>query len=219
MTNKLASELLTDPDFAALMCSRLCHDLVSPVGALSNGLELLAEEQEPEMQAQVRDLLMQSAQQTNHKLQYFRLAFGSAAAYGQMIALEEAQNVIRGLLADKKINFTAQFGAQSADKNMVRLLLNLILVVHEALIRGGDVHVEVGLPTLGSNQLRISFSGPRVILPASVREVFSAPDPAIAVDPRLVPVVLARASAQALGLGLSLHEESAHNFILTAGLA
>ena len=44
-------------DLAAMLCSRLCHDMLSPVGALSNGLELLAMETDPEMRANVVELL------------------------------------------------------------------------------------------------------------------------------------------------------------------
>ena len=65
-------------DFASMMASRLCHDLLSPVGAFANGLELLADEKDPEMRARVLDLLEQSARTSAAKLKFFRLAFGSA---------------------------------------------------------------------------------------------------------------------------------------------
>ena len=65
-------------DLAAMLCSRLCHDMLSPVGALSNGLELLAMETDPEMRANVVELLEQSATISTNKLKFFRLAFGSA---------------------------------------------------------------------------------------------------------------------------------------------
>ena len=67
-------------DFASMLASRLCHDLLSPVGAFANGLELLADEKDPEMRARCFDLLEQSARTSAAKLKYFRLAFGSAVA-------------------------------------------------------------------------------------------------------------------------------------------
>ena len=65
-------------ELASLLCSRLCHDLLSPVGALSNGLELLAEEKDPAMRERCFELLEQSARTSADKLKYYRLAFGAA---------------------------------------------------------------------------------------------------------------------------------------------
>jgi histidine phosphotransferase ChpT len=69
-------------EFASLLCSRLCHDLLSPVGALNNGIELLADEHDPEMRARCMDLLGESARASANKLKFFRLAFGAAGGFG-----------------------------------------------------------------------------------------------------------------------------------------
>jgi histidine phosphotransferase ChpT len=75
-----------DPvDFASLLCSRLCHDLLSPVGAMANGLELLADEKDPGMRDQVMGLLADSSTSTANKLKFFRLAFGAAGGYGDEV--------------------------------------------------------------------------------------------------------------------------------------
>ena len=76
---------MPDLDFAALLCSRLCHDLVSPVGAINNGLEILEEEKDASMREAVVDLITKSTQQTANKLQFFRLAFGAAGGFTEMI--------------------------------------------------------------------------------------------------------------------------------------
>src|SRR3546814_15229627 len=86
-------------DFAALLCSRLCHDLLSPIGALNNGLELLADENDPEMRARCLELLSESARTSANKLNYFRLAFGSAAGFGELVHATAAQVALCGLLA------------------------------------------------------------------------------------------------------------------------
>ena len=65
-------------DLASLLASRLCHDMLSPVGALSNGLELLADEKDPEMRKRCFELLEQSAKISTDKLKFFRLAYGAA---------------------------------------------------------------------------------------------------------------------------------------------
>ena len=77
-------------DLAAMLCSRLCHDMLSPVGALSNGLELLAMETDPEMRANVMELLEQSALISTNKLKFFRLAFGAAGGFGEQVEITES---------------------------------------------------------------------------------------------------------------------------------
>src|SRR3546814_17345477 len=86
-------------DFAALLCSRLCHDLLSPIGALNNGLELLADENDPEMRARCLELLSESARTSANKLKNFRLAFGSAGGFGELVPANEAQVAIERLFA------------------------------------------------------------------------------------------------------------------------
>ncbi|OYX59909.1 MAG: histidine phosphotransferase, partial [Sphingomonadales bacterium 32-64-17] len=86
--------MTTSPvDLASLLCSRLCHDMLSPVGALSNGLELLAEEKDPEMRARCFELLEQSAKISADKLRFFRLAFGAAGGFGEQVDVGEARQV------------------------------------------------------------------------------------------------------------------------------
>src|SRR3546814_4013804 len=79
-------------DFASLLCSRLCHDLISPVGSLYNGVELLADESDPEMRARCMELLADSARQTANKLKFFRLAFGAAGGFGDQVDPREARS-------------------------------------------------------------------------------------------------------------------------------
>ena len=84
-------------DFAGLLCARLCHDLLSPIGALENGLELLAQENDPEMQAQCLDLLAQSSRAALNKLKFFRLAFGVAGGLGDRIDVSDLSAAMSGL--------------------------------------------------------------------------------------------------------------------------
>ena len=84
-------------EFASLLCSRLCHDLLSPVGALNNGIELLADEQDPEMRARCLALLSESARASANKLKFFRLAFGAAGGFGDDVDTREARAAIEGL--------------------------------------------------------------------------------------------------------------------------
>ena len=86
-------------DLASLLCSRLCHDLMSPVGALNNGIELMADEQDPEMRDKCLELLGDSARASANKLKFFRLAFGAAGGFGDSIDTREAMRRSRGCSA------------------------------------------------------------------------------------------------------------------------
>ena len=86
-------------EFASLLCSRLCHDLLSPVGALNNGLELMADETDPQMRERCLELLSESARTSANKLKFFRLAFGSAGGFGDAVPPHEARVAIEGMFA------------------------------------------------------------------------------------------------------------------------
>src|SRR3954465_15130922 len=89
-------------DLASLLCSRLCHDLMSPVGALNNGIELLGDEQDPEMREKCLELLADSARATANKLKFFRLAFGAAGGFGEEIDTLEAQAALEGVFGPER---------------------------------------------------------------------------------------------------------------------
>ena len=94
--------MTSSTDLAALLCSRLCHDMLSPVGALNNGLELLADERDPAMRENVMELLEQSARTSADKLKFFSLAFGAAGGFGDMVDSHEPKALIDALAAANK---------------------------------------------------------------------------------------------------------------------
>jgi histidine phosphotransferase ChpT len=134
--------MISQTDLAAMLCSRLCHDMLSPVGALANGLELLAEEQDPEMRARCMELLEQSARISTDKLKFFRLAFGAAGGFGEAIPIDEAKAVIEALAADnKRIEINWAIADPSLPKPAVKVLLNLAQIGLDALVRGGTLDI------------------------------------------------------------------------------
>jgi histidine phosphotransferase ChpT len=134
--------MTSQTDLAAMLCSRLCHDMLSPVGALANGLELLADEQDPQMRARCMELLEQSARISTDKLKFFRLAFGAAGGFGEAIPIDEAQNVINALAADaKKVEIHWAIAEPSLPKPAVKVLLNLAQIALDALVRGGTLDI------------------------------------------------------------------------------
>ncbi|GAB4068214.1 histidine phosphotransferase [Ancylobacter sonchi] len=128
-------------DLAALLCSRVCHDVISPVGAIVNGLEVLEDEDDPSMKQFALELIAKSARQASARLQFCRLAFGAAGSAGAQIDTGDAENVARGFIQDDRTSLDWQVPRALLPKNRVKLLLNLLLVAGATIPRGGRIHV------------------------------------------------------------------------------
>ncbi len=139
----MATITLDPLDLAALLCSRVCHDVISPVGAIVNGLEVLEDENDASMRDFAFDLIRKSAKQASARLQFARLAFGAAGSAGASIDLGDAEQVARGLFQDEKIAFSWSGPRLLFPKNRVKLLLNLVVTATNAVPRGGSVAVTV----------------------------------------------------------------------------
>jgi histidine phosphotransferase ChpT len=145
-------------DLAALLCSRVCHDLISPVGAIVNGLEVLAEEKDEETQAFALELIKKSANTASAKLQFCRIAFGAAGSAGSQIDTGDAEKISRGFLEDDKTKITWNLPRVLMGKNRVKLLLNMLLIAGQAIPRGG--HITVDPIGEGDNMgLKVSATG------------------------------------------------------------
>ncbi len=133
---------LNDLDFAALLVSRVCHDLVSPVGAVVNGLEVLEDETDMAMRADALRLVAASAEQAAARLQFARIAFGAAGSAGAELDLAEVGRIMSGLLKGGKVELVWQAEAVNWPKDWAKLLMNAVLVGADSLPRGGKVYVE-----------------------------------------------------------------------------
>jgi len=186
-------------DLASLLCSRLCHDLLSPVGALNNGLELMADEQDPEMRERCLELLNESARASANKLKFFRLAFGAAGGFGDVIDTREARSALEGLFgADKRVELGWMVADDELSKGAVKLLLNLALIAGDALVRGG--RLDVGAERSGSKlELVIRAEGPRILLDPTLRETIAKGSSDGNVEPRAAGAWLAHELAQQAG--------------------
>jgi histidine phosphotransferase ChpT len=144
---------------------------MSPVGALNNGIELLADEQDPDMRQKCLELLEESARASANKLKFFRLAFGAAGGFGDAIDTREAQSALEGLFgAERRITLGWMVAGDKMPKGAVKLLLNLGLLAGDALVRGGrlDVGAESGDELI---ELVIRAEGPRILLDPALRAV------------------------------------------------
>jgi histidine phosphotransferase ChpT len=129
-------------DLAALLCSRVCHDLISPVGAIVNGLEVLEEAKDEETKNFALDLIKKSARNGSAKLQFCRIAFGAAGSAGAQIDLGDAETISRGFLEDDKTKLAWNLPRALLAKNRVKLLLNLLLIAGQTIPRGGRLTVD-----------------------------------------------------------------------------
>lgn len=130
-------------DLAALLCSRVCHDVISPVGAIVNGLEVLEDDDDPSMREVAIELIKKSAHSASARLQFCRLAFGAAGSVGASIDTGDAESVARGLIATERTSLVWNATRQLLAKNKVKLLLNLCLVVNATIPRGGVMTVDL----------------------------------------------------------------------------
>ena len=129
-------------DLAALLCSRICHDLISPAGAIVNGLEVLDEGGDAETQKFAMDLIKKSARTASARLQFCRIAFGAAGSAGAQIDTGDAETMARGFIEDEKVKLTWNLQRALLPKNRVKLLLNMLVVAGGTIPRGGTLTLD-----------------------------------------------------------------------------
>lgn len=169
---------LSAPDLAALLCSRVCHDIISPVGAINNGLELLDEGGADE---EAMALVRQSARNASARLQFARIAFGAAGSAGMLIDTGDAEAVAIGFLKNEKPELTWTGTRALLPKNKVKLLLNLILTANAAIPRGGKI--AVALHDLETQpRFTLASSGPMLRVPPKFLELHSGNRPEEPID-------------------------------------
>ena len=171
-------------DFASLLCSRLCHDLLSPVGALNNALELLADETDPEMRARCLELLNESARASANKLKFFRLAFGAAGGFGDAVDAREAKAAIDGLFgSDGRVEINWLVEEATLSKTAIKVLLNIVLIAGDALVRGG--RLDIGVEVAGRRtEIVVRAEGPRLVLDPELRTALTGETGENALTPR-----------------------------------
>src|SRR3954462_15432119 len=193
------TDVMNPVDLASLLCSRLCHDLMSPVGALNNGIELLADEQDPDMRDKCLELLADSARASANKLKFFRLAFGAAGGFGEDVDTSEAEAALAGVFgAERRIELGWVISDGKLPKGAVKLLLNLALLAGDALVRGG--RLDVGAESRdGEIELVIRADGPRILLDPALRETLARGANSGSVEPRAAGAWLAHNLAAEVG--------------------
>ncbi len=186
-------------DLAALLCSRVCHDLISPVGAIVNGLEVLEEEKDEATKEFALDLIKKSARTASAKLQFCRIAFGAAGSAGAQIDLGDAENIARGFLEDDKTKLAWNLPRALSPKNRVKLLLNMLVIAGQAIPRGGRISVEpVGSgDTMG---FRVTAAGTNAKIPPAVPSLLTGEERGDELDAHRIQPFYAGLLAKACGV-------------------
>jgi histidine phosphotransferase ChpT len=206
--------MLVEMRVAELLNARLCHELVSPVGAINNGVELLGEE-DPDFVRDAIQLIGQSARKASQRLQFYRFAYGtnvSGSAGGG--APPSGRDLSVGLFEETKLHCDWQAGAATLPSDWQRLACNMLVLAGEALPRGGSVVVR---------PLRAGVSGIEVVAEGEsvnvTPEMRAALEPAAAVDQltsRTIQAYFAARVAGQLGAVLALIEAEPHRALLRA---
>jgi histidine phosphotransferase ChpT len=185
-------------DLAALLCSRLCHDMLSPVGAINNGLELMADEKDPQMRQRCLELLEQSARISADKLKFFRLAFGAAGGFGDLVPTDEPHQLLAALVANnERLQLDWAVAEPKLSKPAVKVLLNLAAIGMDALVRGGVL--AVGAETRGGmTEIAVRAGGARVAFDPTIGQ---------ALDGTLDPAELSGRTAPAHMVHLLLQQQ------------
>jgi len=187
---------MTDLTLATLLSSRICHDLISPVSAVNNGLEILVDEQDAEMKTMAMNLIRSSAAAASAKLQFMRICFGVAGSMAENIPLDDAKDLAGALTKGSPVMLDWRAGEVMLDKEAVKLLLNFILIGFESLPRGGTLHV--GARKEGATSLMISAEGPKARLPETSAEILRNGAALSEIDPKQSSLFLTHEIAKSL---------------------
>jgi histidine phosphotransferase ChpT len=194
---------LSDLDLSALLCSRVCHDIISPVGAIANGLELMDDpEVDADMKATALDMVRSSAKTATAKLKFCRIAFGASGSAGAHIDLGEAGETAKAFVGDEKIRLDWQAPRENRPKAEVKLILNMLMLAMAGIPRGGVVTVHVEGRTLA-----VKAKGERAKVPQAMADVLTGAASLDTLDARMVQPYYSKLLAQSAGLALSMNME------------
>jgi histidine phosphotransferase ChpT len=194
-------------DLAALLTSRVCHDVISPVGAIVNGLEVLEEDNDPSMRDFALDLIRKSANQASARLQFARLAFGAAGSAGAMIDLGDAESVARGMYQDEKVTLSWTAPRALVAKNRAKLLLNLVVLATSAIPRGGSITVTVEGEDPEQADFRLVSRGINARIPTHAVALLAGEPESGAVDAHGIQTFYAGLIAREAGMSVDLSIE------------
>ncbi len=187
-------------DLAALLSSKLCHDLISPVGAINNGLELL---EEGGSDADAMNLIKNSARTASARLQFARIAYGAAGSAGVQIDTGDGRAVAFAYMMGEKGELTWEGGRFFLPKNKVKLLLNMVQIANSSIPRGGSLNVLVeGDET--NPRFILKTKGPMLRVPPRFLELYSGTPDHEPIDAHSIQAYYALLLAKETGMEINI---------------
>jgi histidine phosphotransferase ChpT len=172
---------MNEIEFSALMVSRVCHDLVGPLGAVVNGLEVLEDERDAAMRDDAIRLVATSANQALARIQFMRIAFGAAGSAGAELDLGEVGRLVQGLLEGGRVKLEWNVPGAYWAKDWAKLLMNTSLLGADCLPRGGLVKVEA---EAGAPRFRVHASGTVARMSEEVERMLKSGESSAPLDAR-----------------------------------
>jgi histidine phosphotransferase ChpT len=189
-------------DLAALLTSRLCHDLVNPVGAIVNGIEVLEDESAADMKDFAIGLIKKSAKQASARLQFARMAYGASGSAGAVIDTGDAETVTKAFIQDEKNSVTWAGPRLLVPKNKVKLLLNGVVIALTAIPRGGTLDVALS-GTAEAFAFEIVATGSHARIPPHFDTLIAGQSETGAIDSHAIQTHYAGLIAQAASMTLA----------------
>jgi histidine phosphotransferase ChpT len=194
-------------ELAALLCSRVCHDLISPAGAIVNGLEVLEEDGDEETKKFALDLIKKSAKTASARLQFCRIAFGAAGSAGAQVDTGDAETMARGFIEDEKTKLSWNVPRALLPKNRVKLLLNMLVIATQTIPRGGSLTVDA-VGQGDDTGFRIVAAGLNARIPQHIPLLLEGSSESGTVDAHAIQPFYTGLLARACGLGVGLKSEA-----------
>jgi len=190
-------------ELAALLCSRVCHDVISPVGAIVNGLEVLDEEKDDSMREFAQNLIKKSAKQASARLQFARIAFGAAGSAGAAIDLADAVQIAKGFIEDDRITLEIDAPHVLLPKNQVKLFLNLLITATSTIPRGGMIRANVEVDN-EQGRFDIRATGTNARIPTNIEALLRGESETGTIDAHAIQPYYTGLIARTAGMALSL---------------
>jgi histidine phosphotransferase ChpT len=182
-----------------LLAARLCHELVSPIGAINNGVELLGED-DPDFVKEAMTLIGQSGRKAAQRLQFYRFAYGTLSTGSATVSGgNKCRELAEGLLDGSKVACDWPAAVETMPIEWQKLACNMLVLAAEALPRGGRVTV-----TPAGAGLEVAAEGDSVMLPPEFIAAVDGGD-VDRLTPRTVHAYFTGRLAETLGARLAVH--------------
>jgi histidine phosphotransferase ChpT len=183
MTKSRKNLLATD--LASLISSRICHDLISPIGALNTAIEVLDDTESKEMHEDALKLIKLAASEASAKLSYLRIALGTNSTSKGVMKLDKLKLITENMFNTEKFSFNWDVSEIKLEKSIARILLNILMLSIQSIPRGGKVTIKIEEK---SDKLKLvtSANGIKSRLDKQTEDAFKGIIPSEEIDGRVI---------------------------------